>query len=379
MKIGIDSLYLQFADYQAGLYQYVYHLISGLQEIDSENEYILYFFYKWHIKEDQLINSYELNPNFKKRICRVPYRVLSSFSKLVPVSPILGKVDVLHGPVFRLLPKGCYKKSVVTIHDLKFLKPPGMISNQNDITFFKGPTIDAIRRADCIIAVSEFVRNDLIENFRISTGRIKVIHSGIGKEFNPIQDPIRLKAVQSKFTIKNKYLLFVGFIETKKNLPRLIEAYSRIRNTLPEPYQLVIAGPHGPATQEVIQKIKELSLERDVILTGQVSREDLPLLYTGASLFVFPSLYEGFGFPPLEAMASGTPVIASNTGSIPEVIGENGFLIDPYNLDKMAEAIYMALTDDNLRESLRRKGLSHCKKFTWEQAASQVLQIYREL
>lgn len=379
MKIGIDALFLQFMNYQAGLYQYTYHLILGLQEIDSLNDYTLFFF-NWHSKEqDQAIKSYTFHPNFKKQICRIPYRVLSSFSRFFPNSLVLGKVDILHGPTFRLLPQGCYKKSVVTIHDLKFLKHPELFSDSNGADFFRKPTLDAIQRADCLIAVSEFTKNELIENFRLSPDRIKVIYLGIGKEFNAVQDPTRLKEIRLKYRIKNKYLLFVGFLEAKKNIPRLIEAFSRIRSSLPEPYQLVITGPKGPATKEITQKIKSLSLEDDVILTGQIHRKELPLIYAGASLFTFPSLQEGFGIPPIEAMASGIPVVSSNAGSLQEVVGDGGLLVDPLNIGELAEAIRTVLTDNTLWKSLKRKGLSHSKKFSWNRMAQEILQLYQEL
>jgi hypothetical protein len=189
MKIGIDALYLQFAGSPAGLYQYTLRLITELQEIDRQNEYALYFF-NWRNRErERTIQGYSFNPNFEKRICRIPYRALAPFSKLLPVSAVLGKkVDLLHGPAFQLLPSGTYKKSVVTIHDLKVFKEPELSSPSKGSELFRRQTLDAVRRADRLIAVSEFTRSELMERFRVAPDRIRVIYPGVGKEFSPLQD-----------------------------------------------------------------------------------------------------------------------------------------------------------------------------------------------
>ena len=379
MKIGIEARYLQFADAPSGLYQYTLRLIDGLQEIDQDNEYLLYFFNRGDKRREEIIAGYRVKPNFKKRICRIPYRALSPLSKVIPISTVLGKVDVLHGPTFGLLPSGCYKKSVVTIHDLKVFSPEELSSRSKGTSLFRKQILDAVRRADRLITFSEFTRSELGARFRINPGRIEVIFPGVGKEFSPLQDAGRTAEVKSKYGIKRNYLLFVGFMEPKKNLPRLIEAFSEAKRSLPEPCQLVIAGPPGPSTEEVARKIRALFLEGEVLLTGAVPREELPLLYAGAAAFIFPSLQEGFGIPPLEAMASGTPVIASNATSLPEVVGAAGLLVDPLQTKEIAEAIYSVLTDRPLREALREKGWARARGFSWEKMARETLQVYREL
>jgi glycosyltransferase involved in cell wall biosynthesis len=376
MKIGIDALYLQFADSPVGLYQYTLRLVHGLQEIDRKNEYALYFFNWRNRKREETIKSYSFNPNFEKRICRIPSRALAPLSTFFPISAILGKVDVLHGPSFRLLPRGCYKRSVVTIHDLKFIRHPEW--HAGGLDFIK-PTRDAVERADRIVAVSDYTRRELMEVFHLSSDRIQVIHPGIGKEFTPSLPPERIEAVKSKYGIKNSYILFVGLMEEKKNLIRLVEAFSQIRRALPGPYQLVLAGPTGPATEKVVQTITAHSLGGEVLLPGAVSREDLPFLYAGAAVFAFPSLQEGFGIPPLEAMASGIPVVASNVSSLPEVIGEGGLLIDPLKTEAIAEALYKVLTEEPLRERLKEKGLERAKSFSWDKMAREMLDLYETL
>ena len=374
MKIGIDAHYLQFAN-SPGLHQYTLRLVDGLQEIDRKNEYLLHFF-NWRNRErEETIKSYPVHPNFKKQICRIPSRALSPLSKLIPISAVLGKVDVLHGPAFRLLPRGCYKKSVVTIHDLKFIRHPEWHSGGD----FMKPTRDAVERADMIVAVSDFTRRELIDLFRISSDRIRVIHLGIGKEFTSSLPLQRIEEVKSRHGIKKRYLFFVGLMEEKKNLIRLVEAFSQVRRSLPESVQLVLAGPHGPATEKVVRTITELSLGGEVLLLGAVPREDLPFLYAGAAAFAFPSLHEGFGIPPLEAMASGIPVVASNVGPLPEVIGEGGLLVDPLKTEAIADALYNVLTDDRLGEKLRQKGLERAKAFSWDKMAREMLALYETL
>lgn len=379
MRIGIDALYLQSADSPTGLYQYTSRLINGLQEIDRENEYFLYFFNWRNRRREEMIDRYPVNLNFKKRICRVPYRALAPLSKVFPLSALFGKVDLFHGPAFGLLPNGFFKKSVVSIHDLKVFYSSDLFVQSKGSELFRKQTLDAIKRADRVITISEFTRSELMERFHLSGDRIRVTYPGVGAEFSPAQEAGEVTRIKSKYGIKWPYILFVGLIEAKKNLPRLIEAFSEAKRSLSEPYQLVIAGPPGPSTEEVARKIRALFLEGEVLLTGAVTREELPLLYAGAAAFIFPSLQEGFGIPPLEAMASGTPVIASNATSLPEVVGAAGLLVDPLQTKEIAEAIYSVLTDRPLREALREKGLARARRFSWEKMARETLQVYREL
>lgn len=376
MKIGIDALYLGFAHAPAGIYQYTLRLLESLQELDRNNEYTVYFFNWRNPERERTIRRYSLNANFKKHICRIPYRALSPLSKVFPLSETLGKVDLLHGPAFQLLPAGFYKKSVVTIHDLKFIKHPEW---HDELHFFGKPTQDAVRRADRIVAISEFTRRELIEHFHLSSDRIQVIYPGIGKEFTPLQRPEQIKIVTSRYGIKDRYILFVGLMEAKKNLLRLIEAFSQMRTSVREPLQLVLAGPGGPVTDSILQAIACRSLEDAVVVPGAIPSADLPLLYAGASVFAFPSLHEGFGIPPLEAMASGVPVIASKAAALPEIVGTAGLLVDPMKIEAIAEALYAALTDERLRENLKQRGLERAQNFSWNTMAREMLTLYETL
>lgn len=381
MRIGIDASYLQFMHHQAGLYQYTQQLIYGLQEIDQENDYTLFFFNWKRVQEwEKAIRSYSFNQNTCKRVCRIPYRVVCALAKWAfPVDSILGKVDVFHGPIFRLFPRGCYKKSVVTIHDLNFMKHPELFASARGAKFYRELAVDAIGRADVLVAVSEFTRNEILELFPIPPERTRVIYNGVGREFVPVQDPEKIGRIREKYGLWHPYLLFVGFLEARKNLLRLLDAFAEARKSLPEHYQLVLAGSRGPSTGEILRRIGELSLEKEVLVTGYVPREDLSLLYAGAAVFVFPSLREGFGIPPLEAMACGTPVIASNVAALPEVVGSAGLLVDPLETEELAQAISSVLTREDLRAALRQRGLERARQFSWERTARQTLQLYEEL
>jgi glycosyltransferase involved in cell wall biosynthesis len=185
-------------------------------------------------------------------------------------------------------------------------------------------------------------------------------------------------AVRSRYRLPEGYVLFVGSVERRKNLRGLLQAYARLLET-DVACPLVIVGTRRRGAGEIGRTLQELHLEESVIFTGYVPDADLPAIYTGADLFVFPSLYEGFGLPPLEAMACGTPVVCSNAASLPEVVGDAAIMVDPYDVEGLAEAMLRVLTDADLREHLRRKGLERARQFTWERTARETVAVYREV
>jgi glycosyltransferase involved in cell wall biosynthesis len=184
--------------------------------------------------------------------------------------------------------------------------------------------------------------------------------------------------VKGKFGIQGGYFLFVGANEPRKNLVSLLGAFHNLPRVIKDNYQMVVVGVERHRTQEVFEKVRELKLERTVIFTGRVAKDELAVLYSGAEIFIFPSLLEGFGMPPLEAMACGTPVIASNLTAIPEVVGDAGFLIDPRNPDEITQAIETVLFDDGLQERLRQRGLERARQFSWRRTARETLRLYHE-
>jgi len=207
----------------------------------------------------------------------------------------------------------------------------------------------------------------------------------VDARFQPITDPDTLARVRNRYGLPERFILYVGTIEPRKNLTTLLEAYaaltSRVSN-LQYPISnihLVIAGRKGWLYEGFFRRLRELGLEREVVFPGFVPDEDLPALYSAAELFVFPSLYEGFGLPPLEAMACGTPVITSNSSSLPEVVGEVGIMVEPRDVRALAEAMELVLTDEGKRREMREKGLRQAARFSWKRTAQETLEVYRSV
>lgn len=223
------------------------------------------------------------------------------------------------------------------------------------------------RRTNKIIAVSESTKNDLINLYQIKPEKIKVIYSGIGKQFQPAK-------VKNQYGLPEKFILYFGTIEPRKNLIGLIKAFQMIKKKNPD-LKLVLAGSKGWLYEDIFKTAKG---DKDIIFTGFIKEEDKPALYNLASVFVYPSFFEGFGFPPLEAMACGTPTIVSNNSSLPEVVGEAALMVDSYNLDELAWLMNEVLNDLKLREELKQRGLAQAKRFSWERTARETMKVLTE-
>ncbi len=268
---------------------------------------------------------------------------------------------------------------MVTIHDLRFLLQPETFSDSAAAAHFSRITRESLDRADALIAVSKFTADQLINECGISASRVHVIHNGVGEEFFEQSPQDSIDAFKKNHDIHERYILFVGFIEQKKNLLRLLEAFKICRERAHFPLQLVLAGPQGDYTTNIIDYCREHSLENAVKLLGEVAAEDLPILYQGAEMFAFPSLNEGFGLPPLEAMASGTAVVASNTTALPEVLGEAAQYVDPTDPESIAEGIYSLAEDTETRERKAREGKKHAQQYRWRNTAANVLKLFNDL
>jgi glycosyltransferase involved in cell wall biosynthesis len=290
------------------------------------------------------------------------------------------RIDIFHGldhigvPLFAKV--GCY---VATIHDMIPLLWPQWVTRKHRIVVTAA--YHRLRRqADVVIAPSEATKADIVRHLQINPQRIAVIPWGCDERFQPGGDRERFAAVQERYRLPARYLLFVGTLEPRKNLTTLLRAYAMLRaEGYSEDLKLVVAGRTGWLYADIFNMVKTLALDEEVIFTGFVDDEDLPDLYRGAHLFVFPSLYEGFGLPILEAMASGVPVITSNTASMPEVAGDAAMLVDPHAAKAIAEGIARVLTEDRLRETLTQKGLARARGFTWDTTARKTLELYAAL
>ncbi|MCS7287390.1 MAG: glycosyltransferase family 1 protein [Anaerolineae bacterium] len=283
-------------------------------------------------------------------------------------------VDLFHATE-HLLPRFSRIKTVFTLHDLIFLFHPETHKPMNR-WFLTLMMPRFLRAADAVITVSECTKKDAMRFYNIPEEKITVIYEGVSPRFHPVSSEI-VGAVRLKYGLPERFILYVGTIEPRKNLIALLEALHYLLTTYH--LQLVIVGKKGWLYEGFFRRLRELGLEERVHFTGYVPDEDLPALYSAADLFVFPSLYEGFGLPVLEAMACGVPVICSNTSSLPEVAGDAALLVDPTDVQALAKAIERALTDETLRAMLRAKGLERARMFTWEKTAQKTLEVYRRV
>ena len=286
------------------------------------------------------------------------------------------RFDLLHAPGY-VAPILAPVPVVITLYDLIALSHPELCTPSNR-RYYRLMVPASVRKAARIIVPSRATRTDLLQHFPAATDKVRVIPLGIGSEFRVIRDVEAFGRLRRKHRLPERFILFVGGLEPKKNLPRLIEAYRLLRQNPAMPHQLVIAGASSWDQANVRRSIRTQGLEDSVTLTGFVPSEDLPLLYNMADLFVFPSLYEGFGLPPLEAMACGTPVIVSDRGALPEIAGPAAMVTDPLAPGKMATAMEAVLTGDSVRADLIARGLSHAGQFSWAAAGAATEAVYAE-
>jgi glycosyltransferase involved in cell wall biosynthesis len=281
--------------------------------------------------------------------------------------------DLLFVPA-HVLPVIHPRRSVVTVHDLGYLYYPEA-HRLLDRVYLDLSTRYNARAAAHLIADSSATKRDLIERYGTDSDRITVIYPGYdAANLQPVRDKEAIESIKAKYDIFSDYILFVGTLQPRKNLPRLIRAFSNLQ-PLTSNLQLVIAGKKGWLYEGIFRQVEELGLTGNVVFTGYVTQEDLPALLSGARLFVFPSLYEGFGLPVLEAMACGTPVVCSNAASLPEVAGGAALLVDPLDVEGLAAALERVLGDEELRARLTQRGFEQARRFSWEKCARETLKV----
>jgi glycosyltransferase involved in cell wall biosynthesis len=366
MRIIIDGNTLE--NRKAGIGHYTYNLIHELADVLGESDKLFV-----GIRQKLLDKNVELG------IKRVPVIKTTerSFSKYMPFSPHwMRGFDIYHQPNY--VPHAFHGKVVTTIHDMSHRVYPHYHPRRRVLLLRAFE--NRLRKADRIITDSQHARGEIVELLRIPEDRVRVIYLGASLEYRPLyMSQVKRKELQIKYNLPERFLLYVGTIEPRKNLERLIEAYYLYKGEEPNSeLKLVLAGGKGWLYEGILTRVQELHLEKDIVFTGYVDGEDLPFLYNMAVAFIYPSLYEGFGLPPLEAMSCGTPVISSNTSSIPEVVGEAGILVDPYQVNDLAAAIYKVAGSVSLQNELSQKGLERAQLFSWKKCAEETLQVYRE-
>lgn len=307
-----------------------------------------------------------------------PHEVLRGLweNTLVPLEVRRYGIDLYHSPNYTL-PLHLPCRSVVTVHDLAFLAPH--FHQLRMRLYLRALTYLSLRRADHVIAVSQYTKERLEAHFPHLAGRVSVVHSGLDPLFQCPPDQEAVQEFRERRGLGRPYVLFVGAIEPRKNLPRLIRAFELAMGETGLPHELVLCGPWGWRYGPTIRAWRRSPLRGRIRHTGYVPAQALPLWYAGADLLVYPSLCEGFGFPPLEAMAVGTPVVTSDSSSLPEVVGDGAITVSPTCVEAIAEAIGRVLTEPHLAEQLRERGRLRTLQFSWEEAAAQTVTIYRRV
>jgi glycosyltransferase involved in cell wall biosynthesis len=277
------------------------------------------------------------------------------------------------------IPPGVKGKKVVTIYDMTYKVFPDTMHYKLKIAFWLKLGVSC-KRADKIITTSEFSKNEIIHYLDIHPDKIVVIPCGVDSEsFYPINEKEKIEQIKKKYKIEENYFLYLGTIEPRKNLERLIDAYKLLKNNHSNVPKLIIAGQSGWLYEQIYNKVQILALERDVIFLGYVPDEDRVPLICGTIAFVFPSLYEGFGMPPLEAMACGVPVLTSNVASLPEVVGDAAITVNPLSVEDITRGLECLLLDEKLRKELSVRGLKRAKQYSWKRSAAMTMEVYKTL
>jgi glycosyltransferase involved in cell wall biosynthesis len=371
MKIGIDCRI--YSSKFTGIGRYVYELTERLTKFDDNNDYYLFF------NNPEFDKYNPTNSRFHKVLADAPIYSLrehTHFNKILKKH----KLDLMHFTHFNapLFYKG---PSIVTIHDLTLSFYPG--KKKRSIFHRVGYILtlhSAVKKAKKVITISKNSKNDLKKLLKTSDEKIEIIYQGVSEKFQIIHDSIRIKKTLEKYDLEGgPFLLYTGVWRSHKNIPNMIKAFKKVRELSGEDIKLVITGKEDPYYPEVKNLPKELDVENDVIFTGLVDESELIDLYNAAEIYVFPSFYEGFGLPPLEAMACGTPVAASDASSIPEVCGKgNAVFFDPNDFNDMAQNINALYNNRELQEDLVRRGLLRVGEFSWQTMAELTHNLYLE-
>lgn len=356
MLIALDAN--PIARERTGIGHYTFHLLCALSKI-SNHSFLLYYY---NLKPEMRKNLYPASPPTSQNL--VVFRPLLSW-ELRRHCPHL-----VHGTNYRLPATG-QRGATMTLYDLAFLKFPGLVSPRTR-ELLRRKIASGLSLSPRVIAISECTKQDLCELFHYPEERVVVTPLAVDSLFlKPCELEGRKKVLQ-KYTLSPEYILFTGNLNARKNLLLLLEAYA----LFPDAPQLVLAGGEGNQSQEIRKKIVHLKLERKVKLLGYVPQEDLPALYQSALFFVYPSLYEGFGIPLLEAMASGTPIVAARGGAIEEIASDAAYFFHPRKVEELWEGLEKLLRDSSLRETLRKRGRERVAHFSWEKTAQKTLQAY---
>lgn len=384
MKIALDGQPLLNQN-KTGIAYYEDGLLKHLLKEYPQDEYGIDIFTKGRNQEKQKIIS-DYSVKLKIQECNwFSGKLYRMFTLLLPLPYrwfFREERDITHFCNY-VIPFGVRGKKVVTVHDLAFHEYPDTI-RWRTMLMLKRNLRCSLKRADAVVTDSEFTRKEILRYYNVPAEKLYVVPCGVDTNIYCREtDAGKLVCVKRKYGISGAYFLYLGTLEPRKNLSGLIRAYKifreRVKDQKTEIPQMVIAGGKGWMYEQIFQTVKELSLEDKVIFTGYVDEEEKPILMGGALAFCFPSFYEGFGMPPIEAMACGTPVLTSNTSSLAEVTDEAALQVDPYDLEEMAESLERLYNDGGLRNELREKGWERAGKYSWQNAVEALHQTYESI
>jgi glycosyltransferase involved in cell wall biosynthesis len=368
VRIAIDVR--KYRDF--GIGTYVRNLVHQLARIDRETEYVLLCRPQDHAEIGVP------GRNFRTVVEPAPPYSLSEQIR-IPMALRREHADLFHAPHY-VLPPLIHCRSVVTIHDCIHLMFPQYLPGRLAHGYARAQLWTAAHRSDRILTVSETSKLDILRRFRVPADKVTVVYNAIDERLSvpPVEEDF--ERVRARYQLKDPFALYVGNIKPHKNLERLIEAFHELRQeTAFESLKLVIIGDEISRYQGLRRAVHRHKLHKHVRFFGFVPLETLAVLYRLASVFVFPSLYEGFGLPPLEAMYFGTPVVTSNVSSLPEVVGDAAILVDPYSPGSIADGMRRALKDEDLRAWLRERGMARAREFSWAQSVERIREVYGEV
>lgn len=379
MRIGIDIR--NIGKQRTGDETVFFNLVKNLAEIDNSNEYLLFTDIAGEniIQELKKKLAIENKENFKIIFLNCPNKFVWNIWTL-PAYLRKSPVDVYHTQYITPFFVSKNIKIVTHIHDISFLAYPEFIK-KSDLFFLKNLIPGSIRRADKVIAVSEFTKNEIIKYYKTDPGKIKVVYNAVGEDFlKSDYSGSELFEIRKKYNLPEEFILYIGTLQPRKNIPILIQSFARIKEKIPE-VKLVLAGNRNAHNfdDDIDNKIEELKISGSIIFPGFVDEEDKSALFQLAKAFVFPSLYEGFGIPILEAFASRVPVLTSDIPVHNEIIQNAAVFFDPESLDDLSEKLYNSLVNQNLRDNLIDLGFQRVKFFSWKKSSEKMLEIYREL
>jgi glycosyltransferase involved in cell wall biosynthesis len=366
LRVGIEISPLLMR--MSGMPNYLLGLLRGLAAVDDRNEYLLY-------TNRPLTIDLDLPERFKVRIVNRPIPWLQAWFQLaLPHRLLQDEVDIYHAPWHRF-PLYLPVPSVLTVHDLSGYLMPGIHTLQTRIHNFMMPSY--LRRAKQIIAVSGFTAAEIRRHFPETAGRVTVVHEAASPLYHRVVDPDVLSRTLKRYGLPQRFILYLGALEPRKNVVGLLKAYKSIAGSVDQ--VLVLAGSRSWKYEPILDLLKQSPLRERVMLAGSFNKDDVPTLLSLADFLAWPSLYEGFGLPVIEAMACGTPVLTSKDSAMSEVSGDAALLVDPQSVEEIAAGLENLCRDETLRSQLSTRGLERASHFSWEKTALETLAVYRKV